>query len=374
MINIAFTGGGTGGHIYPGLAVAAELKKLLSDSQFRLFWIGSSAGMDRSVVEAAGIEFFGIPSGKLRRYFSFKNIFDVFRIIGGFFAARKILRKQKAVLLFSKGGFVSVPPCAAGASLKIPVFTHESDFSPGLATKINTRFVSKRGRIFTAYEETALFFPPKLQQLVIVSGNPVRNAFRCANPANGRAFLEAGENDRILLILGGSQGAQQVNDLVRSALPSLTEIYTVVHQTGPNLSWDIPASQKYKPMPYIKEEMPDVMAAAELVMGRSGAGIWEWAVSGKPMILIPLTGSGTRGDQIENARYFQKTGAAVVLSSSGENISTQELMHAVNSITHDADKRNNMAAASAGIGEKNGAEIIAKELLKTINSLSGGKR
>ena len=313
MISIAFTGGGTGGHIYPGLAVASELKNQ-TDCSFRLFWIGSCSGMDRSIVEEAGIEFFGVPSGKLRRNFSLNNITDFFRVAAGFFAARKILKKEKPCMLFSKGGFVSVAPCAAASSLGIPVFTHESDFSPGLATRINTRFVSRTGgRIFTAYEDTCRFLPEAVRDRVTVSGNPVRSVFKGADAAKGRAFLGVEEGQRILLVLGGSQGAQEINELVRAALPDLIKVYTVVHQTGPNLKWDIGSSERYKPFAYIREEMPDVMAAAELVMGRSGAGIWEWAVSGKPMLLIPLSGSGTRGDQVENARYFENKGAAQVL-------------------------------------------------------------
>ncbi|MCL2265357.1 MAG: UDP-N-acetylglucosamine--N-acetylmuramyl-(pentapeptide) pyrophosphoryl-undecaprenol N-acetylglucosamine transferase [Treponema sp.] len=382
MINIAFTGGGTGGHIYPGLAVAAELKKLFAQedashdaggsSQFRLFWIGSSAGMDRSLVETAGIEFYGIPSGKLRRYFSLRTIADFFKVICGFFAARKILKKNKVKLLFSKGGFVSVPPCAAASSLGIPVFTHESDFSPGLATKINSRFVSGKGRIFTAYEDTALFFPEKVRDRVTAAGNPVRDVFRSADAGKGRAFLGIKDNaqlkSRILLVLGGSQGAKEINDLIRDALPELTKVYTVVHQTGPNLEWEIPANERYKPYPYLKEEMPHVMAAAELVMGRSGAGIWEWAVLGKPMLLIPLRGSGTRGDQIENARFFEKAGAAVILPPSGD------LPAAVNDIAHNEEKRNNMASFSAKTGNKDSAGIIAKMLYESIMNQGGGEK
>ena len=363
MVTIAFTGGGTGGHIYPGLAVAWELRNLLSGRDFRIIWIGSSSGMDRSIVENAGIGFFGVPSGKLRRYFSFENIIDLFKVIAGFFAARKILKKQKVSLLFSKGGFVSVPPCAAAASLKIPVFTHESDFSPGLATKINTRFISRGGGIFTAYEDTARFLPEKIRDLVTVCGNPVRSAFRSAESAKGRAFLGLKEDARILLVLGGSQGANEINELVRAALAELTEVYTVVHQSGPNLEWDIPAGERYKPYPYFKEEMPHVMAAAELVMGRSGAGIWEWAVLGKPMLLLPLRGGGTRGDQVENARYFEQAGAAYVLE---ENITVQKLMQVINSFAQDEKKREAFAAASAKIGEKDGAGIIAHTLAKNI--------
>jgi len=372
MASIAFTGGGTGGHIFPGLAVAAELQKLLAGADFRLFWIGSSVGMDRSLVEEAGIEFFGVPSGKLRRYFSLRTIVDFFKVIHGFFAARKILKRQKAVLLFSKGGFVSVPPCAAAASFKIPVFTHESDFSPGLATRLNSRFVLRTGgKIFTAYEDTARFFPETVRERVTVSGNPVRGVFRNADAAKGRAFLEVDDNVRILLVLGGSQGAKEINELVRAALPELTEVYTVVHQTGPNLSWDVPPSQRYKPFPFIKEEMPHVMAAAEIVMGRSGAGIWEWAVLGKPMILIPLRGSGTRGDQVENARFFQEAGAALVL---GEDVNAQELMRAVNSLAQDTEKRKAMADASAKIGQKDGALIIARTLAQEIDKIAGGEK
>jgi UDP-N-acetylglucosamine--N-acetylmuramyl-(pentapeptide) pyrophosphoryl-undecaprenol N-acetylglucosamine transferase len=368
MVNIAFTGGGTGGHIYPGLAVAHELKTLLADRGFRLFWIGSSAGMDRSLVEEAGIEFFGVPSGKLRRYFSIRTIADFFKIIAGFFASRKILRKQKANILFSKGGFVSVPPCAAASSLRIPVFTHESDFSPGLATKLNARYAARtKGKIFTAYENTVKFFPLKLRKYALVTGNPVRSIFKPADALKGRQFLNAEKDARILLVLGGSQGAAEINELIRAALPSLIGIYTVAHQTGSAHEWNIPASDRYKPFPYIKEELPHVMAAAEIVMGRSGAGIWEWAAMGKPMLLIPLR-SGTRGDQIENARFFQEAGAAQVL---GEDPTPQEMMLAVNSIANDAKKRDAMAQASARIGDKNSAKIIANVLVEAASVFFG---
>ncbi|MCL2243375.1 MAG: undecaprenyldiphospho-muramoylpentapeptide beta-N-acetylglucosaminyltransferase [Treponema sp.] len=375
MVNIAFTGGGTGGHIFPGLAVAAELKKMLTDQDFRLFWIGSASGMDRGIVEDAGIEFFGIPSGKLRRYFSLRTIMDFFRVIAGFFAARKILKKQKAFLLFSKGGFVSVPPCAAASSLKIPVFTHESDFSPGLATRLNARSALRSGgRIFTAYNETGGFFPEAVRDHITVCGNPVRAVFRSADAVKGRAFLgldnaHNSEGERILLVLGGSQGAREINELIRAALPELIKHYIVAHQTGPNLSWDLPASERYKPFPFFREEMPHVMAAAELILGRSGAGIWEWAVAGKPMILVPLCGSGTRGDQIENARFFYQAGAAIVLHQSvqaGEEASPQALIRAVNSLAVDSEKRTKMACSSSKIGERDGAKLIACVLTEAI--------
>jgi UDP-N-acetylglucosamine--N-acetylmuramyl-(pentapeptide) pyrophosphoryl-undecaprenol N-acetylglucosamine transferase len=368
MVNIAFTGGGTGGHIYPGLAVvsclqqAARQARFQGQGDFRVFWIGSGAGMDRSLVEAAGIAFYGIPSGKLRRYFSLKNIPDIFRVLAGFLAARRLLKKLKPALLFSKGGFVSVPPCAAAASLGIPVFTHESDFSPGLATRINIRFAKK---IFTAYEDTAKFLPPRYRALVTVSGNPVRSAFRSAGPAQGelmaamgRCFLGVKEGERILLVLGGSQGAQELNALVRQSLPELIKIYTVVHQTGPKNEWDLPAGDRYLPYPYIGDEMPQVLAAAEMVLGRSGAGtVWESAACGLPMVLVPLSGSGTRGDQVENARFFEKAGAAVALR--GEDASAETLVRTIAAIAGDASKRAVMAAAAAQIGRADAAALIA---------------
>jgi UDP-N-acetylglucosamine--N-acetylmuramyl-(pentapeptide) pyrophosphoryl-undecaprenol N-acetylglucosamine transferase len=321
--------------------------------------------MDRSLVEEAGLEFYGIPSGKLRRYFSFKNIPDLFRVLAGFFAARRILKKLRPALLFSKGGFVSVPPCAAAASLGIPVFTHESDYSPGLATKINIRFAKK---IFTACEDTARFLPAKYRDRIIVSGNPIRPEFHQAEGAQGeriaaagRAFLGVKEGERILLVLGGSQGAQELNNLVRESLAELTKIYTVVHQTGPKNEWDVPPGDRYLPYPYIRDEMSQVLAAAEIVLSRSGAGtVSESAACGLPMVLVPLSGSGTRGDQVENARFFERAGAAVALL--GPNVNPENLVKIIASIAGDDEKRAAMAAASARLGKADGAALIAEAI------------
>jgi UDP-N-acetylglucosamine--N-acetylmuramyl-(pentapeptide) pyrophosphoryl-undecaprenol N-acetylglucosamine transferase len=396
MIQIAFTGGGTGGHIYPGLAVAEELKTRLAGQEYRIFWIGSDKGMDRSIVEGAGLEFFGIPAGKLRRYFSLRTIPDVFKVAAGFFAARSVLKKQRADILFSKGGFVSVPPCAAAASLGIPVYTHESDFTPGLATRLNLRFVQRTGgRVFTAYTDTVNFLPAAVRDRVTVSGNPVRAAFRssafrsttfrnaasrsAADPAAGRAFLGLGPQERILLVLGGSQGAAEVNTLIRDSLDSLRRYYTVVHQYGPEQQWDMqriepseegaPSGEGggYIPLPYIKDEMSHVLAAAELVVGRSGAGtVWESAALGKPMILIPLSGSGTRGDQVENARFFEREGAAQVLSDGDGPAGSEKLSRMVSAIAEDHRLRGAMAEAAKRIGSLDGAAIIGDSISKAI--------
>jgi UDP-N-acetylglucosamine--N-acetylmuramyl-(pentapeptide) pyrophosphoryl-undecaprenol N-acetylglucosamine transferase len=363
MMNVAFTGGGTGGHIYPGLALASCLKQELD---CRIFWIGSGNGMDRSIVESAGLDFFGIPAGKLRRNFSLKNISDFFKVVTGFFAARSILKREKPALLFSKGGFVSVPPCAAAASLGISVFTHESDYSPGLATRINARFAARgRGRIITAYPETGKRFPPKFRDHVLVLGNPVRGEFKNADPDAGRDFLGVGKEERILLVLGGSQGADELNKLVQDSLTELTQLYLVVHQTGPARESLIAPSPRYKPYPYIKKEMACVLAASELVLCRSGAGtVWECATAGKPMILLPLAGSGTRGDQVENAGFFERAGAALVLAP--DKRTSEDLLQQLRAIATDETKRKAMADASAQIGSTDGAARIVKALTEAL--------
>lgn len=364
MVTIAFTGGGTGGHIYPGLAVADRLRASLD---CRVVWIGSASGMDRSIVEAAGLEFVGVPSGKLRRYFSLRNALDVFKVLAGFLASRAALRRLRPALVFSKGGFVSVPPCAAAASLGIPVFTHESDYSPGLATRLNLRWAE---RVLTAYPDTAGFLAAPQRAKAVAVGNPVRAAFRSASAERGRRFLGLGEGDRMILVQGGSQGARQVNDLVAGALDSLASRYVVVHQTGAGMPAAGPASARYLPFEYLRGELPDVMAAAEIVVGRSGASaVWEAAACGKPMVLVPLAGSGTRGDQVENAAYFARLGAAVVLE--GDGATPAGLAAAVVRLADDAAARNAMAAASASAAAADAAEAAA---LMIAQRVTGGEK
>jgi UDP-N-acetylglucosamine--N-acetylmuramyl-(pentapeptide) pyrophosphoryl-undecaprenol N-acetylglucosamine transferase len=355
-IKIAFTGGGTGGHIYPALALAQEL---IEKYNAVVFYIGSARGMDKSIVEGAGIRFYGIATGKLRRYFSLKNISDIYNIIKGFLQAKNILKKERPALLFSKGGFVSVPPVFAAASLSIPVWTHESDFSPGLATRINALAAD---RIYISYQQTLEFFKREGQKKTVYAGNPVREIFREASAQRGRDFLKVDTNKKILLVLGGSQGAKEINDLVRECLTELVKYFYVVHQTGEVLEGkeNPPPSRSYMPAAYIKDELPDILAAASLVIGRSGAGtVWEAAATGRPMLLIPLCGSGTRGDQVENARYFVEKGAAVMLlHPTGE-----ALINEINKLVYDETLLMNMAAASKIIGENNAVKKICADIV-----------
>jgi UDP-N-acetylglucosamine--N-acetylmuramyl-(pentapeptide) pyrophosphoryl-undecaprenol N-acetylglucosamine transferase len=356
MKKIAFTGGGTGGHIYPGLAVIARLQEVFPCS---VFWIGSDDGMDRSIVESAGIAFYGIPAGKLRRYFSLRNVFDIFKILAGFFTARKILKKEKPDLLFSKGGFVSVPPCMAAKSLGIPVFSHESDVSPGLATKINLRITNT---IFTAYEETVSLLPEQYRAIAQAAGNPVRKDFFTAskddtNAAKGKNFVGIKNNLPVVLVLGGSQGALEINELISGALDELTKSFNVIHQTG--AGYNAAPRENYFPYQYFKDEMCDVLAAADIIVGRSGAGtVWESSALGKPMLLIPLCGSGTRGDQVENAQIFEKAGAAIVLNNEDRNSLT--LTNIISSMWNDKEKYNAMKQASEAMGKKDAALFISE--------------
>jgi UDP-N-acetylglucosamine--N-acetylmuramyl-(pentapeptide) pyrophosphoryl-undecaprenol N-acetylglucosamine transferase len=363
MKTFLFTGGGTGGHIYPGLAV---IERLVSTRDLRLVWVGNRTGMDRSIVEKAGIEFRGIPSGKFRRYLSLRNFLDLFKIAAGFLASVWIIARLKPSLVFSKGGFVSVPPCVAARLLGVPVFTHESDVTPGLATRINAKFAK---RIFTAYEETATWLPAATRPRVAAVGNPVRKALYAADPAKGRAFFGIADQVPIVLVIGGSQGAGQVNEMVLGSIDELVGTCVVIHQTGTGnfdaatFSADGARKGRYFPVPYLGAELPDLVAASALVVTRSGAGtIWECAVAGKPMILIPLEGSGTRGDQVLNARVFSDAGAARVLS--GAEATSANLSSGILDIFRFPAVLESMGRASARIAKGDAAEAIAKSLLE----------
>ncbi len=371
---VFFTGGGTAGHIYPGLAVADELKALAASNnkELKICWIGCSKGMDRNIVEKAcgpdgkptADKFYGIPSGKLRRYLSLKNLTDLFRIAGGFFAAYHILRKAKPAVLFSKGGFVSVPPCIAAHLLHIPVYTHECDFTLGLANRLNFKSADC---MFVSYEETKNRFPAADQNRVIVTGNPVRPVFYKTNAKRGLEFLginEQTKNKPILLVLGGSSGARQVNELVFENIDFLCENFIVVHQTGllnadDNRSASLAEKypQNYKPYNFIYEQMPDVVASSDIILSRAGANsIWEAAVLLKPMVLVPLCGSGTRGDQVDNAEFFRSRGAAEVLL--GAEADNEHLKAALTQML-DTSKR---AAYSDALKKLTGDEPPAKKI------------
>jgi len=201
----------------------------------RIYWIGSEKELDRTIVERQGIEYFAIPSGKFRRELSIQNLIDISNILKGYSKAKAILAQNRPSLLFSKGGYVSVPPCRAAASLGIPIFTHESDVSPGLATKLNSKNATL---ILTSWEATAEFFPLTLRSKVMRSGNPVRPSLLKGDKDRGLSFLGFDSKKPLLFVLGGSQGAQEVNELVLASLPLLMPLVNVVHQTRKNIILD----------------------------------------------------------------------------------------------------------------------------------------
>lgn len=373
---VCFTGGGTGGHIYPGLAVADELKAIAKENkkELEIYWLGSSKGMDKTIIEKAlgpdgkpsADKFFGLPSGKLRRYFSLKNFTDLFRILAGFFKAYHILRKYRPALLFSKGGFVSVPPCLAARFLKIPVYTHECDFTLGLANRINFKSAKK---MFVSYEETKKRLSTGDQNRVIVTGNPVRPVFYNTNVDKGYDFLGIQKENKkkpVLLVLGGSSGARQINDLVFQNIDYLCKNFLVVHQTGlvnsnENMAEELVKKypKDYKPYNFIYDQMPDVLAAADIILSRAGANsIWEAAVLYKPMILIPLCGSGTRGDQVDNAEFFAQENAAKVLL--GKEADKEHLIEALNYLLIEENRKSYSEAVKALVNGRKPAEYIAQ--------------
>lgn len=376
---VMFTGGGTGGHIYPGLAVADELKNLAksNNKDIKIGWIGCSKGMDKKIVEKAigpdgnptADNFYGIPSGKLRRYFSWENFTDCFRIVGGYFAARKILKKQKPAILFSKGGFVSVPPCLAAKHLGIPVFTHECDFTLGLANRINFKSADK---MFVSYEETKNRLSSADKERVIVTGNPVRPVFYSAEGQKGKKFLGITSDKPVLLVLGGSSGAKQINQLVSENLDWLCENFIVVHQTGlvnNDENQEIQLKQKYgenyKPYAFIYDEMPDVLASADVILSRAGANsIWEAAVLYKPMVLVPLCGSGTRGDQVDNAKFFEEKDAAIVLI--GDQANNENLKSSLEKMLDSQTREKYSEKVRLMAGEKKPSLNIAEYLFNRI--------
>lgn len=362
---IAFTGGGTGGHIYPGLAVIEALRKSYSG---RIVWIGSGLESERSAVESAGVEFFPVPAGKLRRSLSLKNVLDAFRVLAGYVASRRLLKRLRPALLFSKGGYVSVPPCRAAASLGIPVFTHESDLSPGLATRLNA---SVAERVILSWDDTMGSLAPAVAAKALVYGNPVREAFALADPARGRAFLGYPADLPIIMVLGGSQGAVQVNELIKAILPALKGKARVVHQIGAGNAPAAPDGPHYRAYPYLRDELPDVLAAADIVVGRAGAGtIWESIAAGKPMVLVPLSGASTRGDQVENALMLEKAGGAVCLH--GEAASAERLLAALEPLLSSPAIRAEMAAKAASVARTGAAGRIAILILERIGMKGNG--
>lgn len=304
MKRIVLTGGGTAGHVTPNIALLPRLKEL----DYDIHYIGSYEGIESRLIADYEIPYYGISTGKLRRYFDPKNFSDPFRVIKGFGEARKILKNIKPDVVFSKGGFVSVPVVRAAASLNIPCIIHESDMTPGLANKLCIPVAKK----------VCCNFPETLQNLpedkAVLTGSPIREELAKGNKIAGLDFCGFTANKPVIMVIGGSLGAANVNAAVREALPELLKDFQVVHLCGKdkvdNLLLNTPG---YKQFEYIKAELKDLFAMADVVISRAGANaICELLALKKPNILIPLC-NGSRGDQILNAKSFESQGFSILL-------------------------------------------------------------
>ena len=305
MRKIILTGGGSAGHVAPNLALVPSLKA----AGFEIYYIGSHNGIERGLVEAAGIPYFGISSGKLRRYKSIKNVTDIFRISKGLLDAIRIMRKIKPDIVFSKGGFVVVPVIAAARLLRVKSIIHESDMTPGLANKLAMPFAAK---ICVSFPETLTHVS---KSKGILTGTPLRAELLNGDPKSGMEIFNKKTPDsrRILLVTGGSQGANAINACIRATLPELLKKFRVVHLCGKgNLSGI--REPGYVEFEYLNEKMANVLAAADIVVSRAGANtLFELVALGKPNLLIPLPASSSRGDQILNAASFARQGFSMVL-------------------------------------------------------------
>ena len=305
MKRIVLTGGGTAGHVTPNIALLPGLK----ERGYDISYIGSYEGIEKELIEKEGIPYYGISSGKLRRYVDLKNLSDPFRVFKGLNEAGRLLRQLKPDVIFSKGGFVAVPVILAAGRKHIPIIAHESDMTPGLANKICIPYAAK---ICCNFPETKQNLP---EGKAVVTGSPLRKELMEGDAAAGRAFCGFDDSKPVLMITGGSLGSVNVNNHMRAILPALLEEFQVVHLCGKgNLDFSLENTPGYWQYEYIGKELPDLFAMADLIVSRAGANsICEISALAKPNLLIPLSANASRGDQILNARSYEKQGFSKVL-------------------------------------------------------------
>ena len=305
MKHIVLTGGGTAGHVTPNIALIPRLKEL----GYEISYIGSYDGIEKKLIEEMNIPYYGISSGKLRRYFDLKNFTDPFRVLKGFGEAKKLLKQLKPDVVFSKGGFVTVPVVIAAGQRKIPTIIHESDMTPGLANKI---CIPSATKICCNFPET-----------------PIRQELLSGNKEAARKFCGLTDDKPVLMVIGGSLGAASVNENVRKILPELLKEFQVIHLCGKGkMDESLKDTAGYVQYEYIKQELADLFALADIVISRAGANaICELNALKKPNLLIPLSANASRGDQILNARSFERQGFSMVLEE--EEITESTLLNSI---------------------------------------------
>lgn len=323
MKKIVMTGGGTAGHVTPNIALMPALK----EAGYEIEYIGSYNGMEKELIEAQGITYHGIASGKLRRYFDLKNFSDPFRVIKGYGQAISLMRKIKPNVVFSKGGFVSVPVVLAAKFCHVPAIIHESDITPGLANKIAIKGAKK---VCCNFPETLKYLP---SEKAVLTGSPIRRELFSGIPENAMRLCNFPDHNKpVLLIIGGSLGSRIVNEAVRKILPELLEEFYVIHLCGKgNLDNSLTGTIGYAQFEYANKELTDMFALADIAISRAGANsICELLALHKPNILIPLSAAASRGDQVLNANSFKKQGFSYVIEE--ENLNDQILLKAVKDV------------------------------------------
>ena len=322
--SIILTGGGTAGHVSLNQAI---IPTLISEG-YNVHYIGSNDGIEKELITQSfpDVPYHSISSGKLRRYFSMKNFTDPFKVLAGVGQAFSVIRKVKPTMIFSKGGFVSVPVVIAAKLAKIPVVIHESDVTPGLANKIALPFAS---HIFTIFQDTLKYLP---SDKATCTGSIVREQLFKGNGLKGKKLCGFKDDKKVLLVMGGSLGSVVLNDSLRSNLPEILATYNVVHLCGKeNVDTTLDSLDGYKQFGYVTNELPDLLHAADLVVSRAGSNsIFEFLALEKPMLLIPLSAAKSRGDQILNANIFERQGFAHVLEE--EMLSKSTFMKAINTL------------------------------------------
>lgn len=328
MKKIVLTGGGTAGHVTPNIA----LLPILKDNNYEIEYIGTYTGIEKSLIEDCGIKYHGISSGKLRRYFDVKNFTDPIRVIKGFFEAKKLIKSIKPDVVFSKGGFVSVPVVIAASKCKVPVIIHESDMTPGLANKLS---FSSATKICCNFPETVNMLPTGKACL---TGSPIRAELFSGDKKKAKEFCGFTSDKPVIMVMGGSLGAVKVNDAVRSILKELLSDFNIIHLCGKGKKDEsLDNMEGYVQFEYIKDELKDLFALCDVLISRAGANaICEIAALCKPNILIPLSAKSSRGDQILNARSFEKQGFSVVIEE--EELTDELLLSSVRDLYENKDK------------------------------------
>lgn len=320
MKKIVMTGGGTAGHVTPNIALMPSLRA----AGYEISYIGSYEGIEKRLIEEQGVPYYGISSGKLRRYFDPKNFSDPFKVIKGLAQAVSLLRKIKPDIVFSKGGFVSVPVVIAAKLCRVPAIIHESDITPGLANKLAIPGATK---VCCNFPETLKYLPA---EKAVYTGSPIRRELLSGNVKSALSFCNLSAKDKpVLLIIGGSTGSKVINETIRVTLPKLLEKYIVIHLCGKgNLDNTLTKTTGYVQLEYAGKELADLFALSDLVISRAGANaICELLALHKPNILIPLSAAASRGDQILNARSFLASGYSYVLEE--EKLSSDTLLEAI---------------------------------------------